>query len=286
MSTFKEIKKRINAIKSTRKTTSAMKMVASSKLMKAESVMKALSSYAGEIRRILNSLMTSDYSGPLSLERPVEHVAIITFSSDSSLCGAYNSNISHVLQKTVNKYKKSLDASHIHVYTIGKKVFEFSKKTKITVTQNFENLAGKTNYPTIANLAMSLIEKFENKQLDSVELIYYHFKSAGSQELVTKQLLPIKLPVQEQQSIDYILEPSRESLLKSLIPKNIQIQLYTALLHANASEHAARMIAMQTATDNADDLVSELTIEYNKSRQQAITNELLDIVGGSVKNQQ
>ena len=284
MSTFKEIKKRINAIKSTRKTTSAMKMVSSSKLMKAETVMKAMSSYAGEIRRILNSLMTSDYSGPLSLERPVEHVAIIVFSSDSSLCGAYNSNISHVLQKMINKYGKSLDVSHIHVFTIGKKVYDFTKKTRIPVSQNFENLAGKTDFPTIANLATSLIEKFENKQLDRVELIYYHFKSAGSQELVTKQLLPIKLPVQEQPSIDYILEPSRESLLKSLIPKNIQLQLYAALLNANASEHAARMIAMQTATDNADDLVSELTIEYNKSRQQAITNELLDIVGGSVKS--
>ena len=129
-----------------------------------------------------------------------------------------------------------------------------------------------------------MIEKFEHKQLDRVELIYYHFKSAGSQTLVTKQLLPVKLPVQEQPPIDYILEPSRESLLLSLIPKNIQLQLSAALLNANASEHAARMIAMQTATDNADDLVSELTVEYNKSRQQAITNELLDIVSGSAKS--
>ena len=285
MSTFKEIKKRINAIKSTRKTTSAMKMVSSSKLMKAEVVMKALSSYAEEIRRILQALLTNGYSGPLSLERPVQQVAIVVFSSDSSLCGAYNSNVSHELQKTVNKYKKSLDATHIHVYTIGKKVYDFTKKAKIPVAQNFENLAGKADYPTIAHLASSLIEKFEQKQLDRVELIYYHFKSAGSQTLVTKRLLPVTLPVQEQQPIDYILEPSRESLLISLIPKNIQLQLTAALLNANTSEHAARMIAMQTATDNADDLVSELTIEYNKSRQQAITNELLDIVGGSVKNQ-
>ena len=284
MSTFKEIKKRINAIKSTRKTTSAMKMVSSSKLMKAEAVMHAMSSYAEEIRRILQALLINDYSGSLSLERPIEHVAIIAFSSDSSLCGAYNSNISHVLQKTVEKYKKTLEADQIHVYTIGKKVHDFSRKTKITVTKNFENLAGKTDYPTIADLASSFIEKFENKQLDRVELIYHHFKSAGSQELVTKQLLPIKLPVQEKQPIDYILEPSREALLKALIPKSIKLQLYAALLNANTSEHAARMIAMQTATDNADDLVSELTIEYNKSRQQAITNELLDIIGGSAKS--
>ena len=284
MSTFKEIKKRINAIKSTRKTTSAMKMVSSSKLMKAESVMKAMSCYAEEIRRILLALLTNGYSGSLSLERPVQQVAIIAFSSDSSLCGAYNSNIAHLLQKTVNKYRESLDANHIYVYTIGKKVYDFAKKTRIPVAQNFENLAGKTDYPTITNLASSLIEKFEHKQLDRVELLYYQFKSTGSQALVTRQLLPVILPVQEQQPIDYILEPSRESLLKSLIPKSIQLQLFAALLSANASEHAARMIAMQTATDNADDLVSELTIEYNKSRQQAITNELLDIVGGSVKS--
>jgi len=285
MSTFKEIKKRITAVKSTRKTTSAMKMVSSSKFIKAESVMHVMSSYAEEIRRILNSLPTNDYSGPLGVERPVEHVAIIVFSSDSSLCGAYNSNISHVLQKRVDNYKKSLEASHIHVYTIGKKVYDFCHKSKITVTKNFENLAGKTNYPAIAALAASLIEKFENKQLDLVELIYHHFKSVGTQKLVTKQLLPVKLPVQEKQDIDYILEPSREVLFKALIPKNVQLQLYAALLNANTSEHAARMIAMQTATDNADDLVSELTIEYNKSRQQAITNELLDLIGGSTNNQ-
>ena len=127
MSTFKEIKKRINAIKSTRKTTSAMKMVSSSKLMKAETVMKAMSSYAEEIRRIFHALLTNGYSGPLSIERPVQQVAIVVFSSDSSLCGAYNSNISHELRKTVNKYKKSLDATRIHVYTIGKKVFDYTK---------------------------------------------------------------------------------------------------------------------------------------------------------------
>ena len=283
MSTFKEIKKRINAIKSTRKTTSAMKMVSSSKLNKAESVTSAMSPYSEEIRRILNSMLTSDYACLLSLERPVQRVAIIAFSSDSSLCGAYNSNISHVLQKRVSTYKKSLDDDQIYVYTIGKKVYEFTKKTKIPVTKNFEDLAGKTDYPTVANLATSLIEKFENKQLDRVELIYHHFKSAGSQELVTKQLLPIKLPEQEQQTVDYIIEPSHDAILKALIPKSIKLQVYTALLNANASEHAARMIAMQTATDNADDLVGELTIEYNKSRQQAITNELLDLIGGSAK---
>ena len=281
MSTFKEIKKRINAIVNTRKTTSAMKMVASSKLNKAESVTTTMSYYSEEIRRIQNSLLTCDYTCSLSLERPVQRVAIVAFSSDSSLCGAYNSNISHILQKRIAYYKKTLETDHIAVYTIGKKVYEFTKKSKIPVTQNFENLAGKSDYPTVANLAISLIEKFENKQLDCVELIYHHFKSAGSQELVTKQLLPTALPESEQKNTNYIIEPSRDSVLKSLIPKSIKLQLYTALLNANASEHAARIIAMQTATDNADDLVHALTIEYNKSRQQAITNELLDLIGGS-----
>lgn len=286
MATFKDIKKRINAVKSTRKTTSAMKMVASSKLRKAEQAISQLSPYSNELHLILHSLLTNDYENSLCKERPIRNVAIIAFSSDSSLCGAYNSNISHTTQKVVEKYRQSLGIDHIFVYTVGKKVYEYFKKAGISVTKNFENIAGNPNYPVMADFAMSLISQFENNQIDRVEMIYHHFKSVGSQKLVNNQLLPVILPKQEKQVgryLDYIFEPSLMDLLKKLIPKSIKLQLYTALLDANVSEHAARMIAMQTATDNADDLVSELTIQYNKSRQQAITNELLDLIGGSAK---
>jgi len=286
MATFKEIKKRINAIVTTRKTTSAMKMVASSKLHKAELLLIDMVHYSQALHRIMNDLLTRDFINPLSFERPVQNVAIIALSSDSSLCGAYNSNVSRELHKTIEKYKKSLTIDHILVYTIGKKVYEHTKKSGITVAKNFVNIAGKADYKTIAGFASSLMSQFEEKQIDRVDLIFHHFKSAGSQELMNIQLLPIKIPEKEKQSgqfADFILEPSQKSILKSLIPSNVKTQLYLALLDANASEHAARMIAMQTASDNADDLVSGLTIVYNKSRQQAITNELLDLIGGSVK---
>lgn len=286
MATLKEIKKRINSIKNTRKTTSAMKMVSSSKLRKAENTISNMLPYSEALYHVMESLLTGDYSGTLIQERPVNRIALVAFSSDSSLCGAFNSNISRELLKAIEKYKSSIPDENIQVYTIGKKVYDNVRKTGVTITQNFENLAGKADYSTIAEFAGSLITQFEKEQVDRVELIYHHFKSAGTQLLVNTPLLPVILPTQNDQenqngTTDYILEPSREELLKTLIPKGIKLQLYTALLDSNASEHAARMIAMQTATDNADDLVNELTIEYNKSRQQAITNELLDLASGS-----
>ena len=261
-----------------------MKMVASSKLRKAEHILLDLIHYSEALRQIMNELLIKDFINPLSYERPIQNVAIIALSSDSSLCGAYNSNVARELHKTIDKYKQSLDINGIHIYTIGKKVFEYTKKAGIPVAKNFVNLAGKSDYNTIVEFAMSLMSQFEHKQLDRVDLIYHHFKSAGTQELINIQLLPVKIPKHKTgQYSDYILEPSHKSLLKALIPSNIKTQLYLALLDANASEHAARMVAMQTASDNADDLVSGLTIVYNKSRQQAITNELLDLIGGSAQ---
>lgn len=287
MATLKEIKKRINSIKNTRKTTSAMKMVSSSKLRKAENTISNMLPYSEALHQVLESLLTGDYVGPLNQERPIRNIALVAFSSDSSLCGAFNSNISRELLKTIEKYKGSLSDENIRIYTIGKKVYDPIRKAGIPITQNFENLAGKADYHTIAGFAESLITQFEKEQIDRVELIFHHFKSAGTQLLVNSPLLPVVLPPQDETALrngmtDYIFEPSRKALLKTLIPKSIKLQLYTALLDSNASEHAARMIAMQTATDNADDLVNELTIEYNKSRQQAITNELLDLASGSI----
>ena len=285
MTALKEIKKRINSIKSTRKTTSAMKMVSSAKLHKAESTLANIRTYAKALRHILESLPASDYSSPLCAERPIKNVAIIAFSSDSSLCGAFNSNIFRGLQKTVDKYKKSSGIDTVQVYTFGKKVYESTRKTGVTITKNFDNPPGKTDYNTVADFASTLIKQFETNQIDRVELIYHRFKSVGSQEIISLPLLPSILPAQDKQSHHkddyYIFEPSREKILGALIIKTVKTQLFTALLDSNTSEHAARMIAMQTATDNADDLVSELTIEYNKSRQQAITGELLDLIGGS-----
>ncbi|MDR2679827.1 MAG: ATP synthase F1 subunit gamma [Tannerella sp.] len=281
MASFKEIRKRINSIKSTRKTTSAMKMVSSAKLHKAENRISNMLPYAEALHHVMEASLRDGYADALSHKRPVRNVAIIAFASDSSLCGAFNSNVSRELQRAVESYRQSPEIENISVYTIGRKIYEAIKKTDITVTGHFENLAGKSDYEVIADFAESLIRRFENRETDRVELIYHHFKSAGSQALVREQLLPVAFRnANEDNGTDYIFEPSHDGLLKSLVPKSVKLQLYTALLDSNASEHAARMIAMQTATDNADDLVGELTVEYNKSRQQAITNELLDIAGG------
>ena len=258
-----------------------MKMVSSSKLRKAENKLSNILQYSAALNHIMKSLLASDFSSLFYAERPVKNVAVIAFSSDSSLCGAFNSNISRETLKKYNKYKKSPGINAVFVYTIGKKVFDIIRKTGLPITKNFENLASKPNQKTVNDLTATLITQFEEKKIDRIDLIYHHFKSAGVQELVNTPLLPLQLP-EQQREIDYIIEPSREEAFSALIPDIIKTKMYTALLDSSASEHAARMIAMQTATDNADDLVSELTIEYNKSRQQAITNELLDLIGGSV----
>ena len=280
MAALKEIKKRINSIKSTRKTTSAMKMVSSSKLRKAEGKMLNIRHYSEALRHIMEVLPTNGYISPFCMERPVKNVALIAFSSDSSLCGAFNSNISRELQKTCLHYKQSAGIESLFVYTIGKKVNDLFRKTDIPVTKFFENLAAKPDYKIVSDFANMLIKQFEKKQIDRVDLIYHHFKSAGVQKIRNIPLLPFTLPEQQIET-NYIIEPSRLEVFNMLIPDIIRIQLYMALLESSTSEHAARMVAMQTATDNAADLISGLTIEYNKSRQQAITNELLDLIGGS-----
>ena len=285
MASLKEVKIRINSIKSTRKTTSAMKMVASAKLHKAQGVFGNMLPYSIALHHVMEALLSSEFSSPLCDKRPVEKVAVVALSSDSSLCGAFNSNIIRETQKNLEQYR-NLPKENVQIYTIGKKVYDALRKNGFSITKNFVNLADKPNYDTIAELAGSLIRQFEKKEIDRVEILYHHFKSAGIQILMNESILPLVLPQPNniaKINTDYILEPSREALLNILIPKSIKLQFYTSLLDSNCSEHAARMVAMQIATDNADDLVNELTIIYNKTRQQVITNELLDIVGGQQK---
>lgn len=282
MASLKSLKERILSIRSTRKITSAMKMVASAKLHKAESRIGNMQIYSESLYHVMESLLSGDYSSHLSEDRAPNRIAIIAFSSDTALCGAFNASVFRELEKTLNTYKDK----EIQLYTIGKKVYDATQKAGITVTQNFEKLAEKPDYKTIADLGELLIRQFETYKIDRVELIYHHFKSAGSQQQVHENLLPLSLPTTKESTFrtDYILEPSREELLEVLIPKSIKLKLYTALLDSNASEHAARMISMQIATDNADQLITDLTLTYNKSRQHAITSELLDIVSGSMNS--
>jgi F-type H+-transporting ATPase subunit gamma len=274
-----------------------MKMVSAAKLNKAQKNIAGMLPYSKALQRTLGRVLSADgdFSGALTAQRTPERVAIVVFSSDSSLAGTFNSNVIKELRRALKKYAH-LPKEQVEVYTIGKKAYEAAKKQGCTIARNFEKLAPSPDYGTVAAFAEELIKLFETKQLDRVELIYHHFKNAGSQILTHEDFLPVVLSTPQKETAksapketaagllsDYIFEPSQAEIMAELLPKSLKLKLYAALLDSNASEHAARVIAMQIATDNADELVSDLTIEYNKSRQQAITAELLDIVGASFK---
>ena len=289
MASLKEVKTRINSVQSTRKITSAMKMVASAKLHKAQGAIENMLPYQRKLNKILTNFLSADLpvESPFCVERPVKRVAIVAFSSNSSLCGAFNANVLKMFLQTVGEYRE-LGQDNILIYPVGKKIEEAVKKLGFFPQGSYQKLADKPSYDEAAALAKLLMELFLEKNIDRVELIYHHFKSMGVQELLRKRYLPIDLSAvqndEERGGVvnDYIIEPSAAQLIADLIPQVLSQKIFTAALDSNASEHAARTLAMQIATDNANELIQELTKQYNKTRQQAITNELLDIVGGSM----
>ena len=289
MASLKEVKTRINSVQSTRKITSAMKMVASAKLHKAQGAIENMLPYQRKLNKILTNFLSADLpvESPFCVERPVKRVAIVAFSSNSSLCGAFNANVLKMFLQTVGEYRE-LGQDNILIYPVGKKIEEAVKKLGFFPHGSYQKLAYNPSYDHAAALAKLLMELFLEKNIDRVELIYHHFKSMGVQELLRERYLPIDLSAvqndEERGGVvnDYIIEPSAAQLIADLIPQVLSQKIFTAALDSNASEHAARTLAMQIATDNANELIQELTKQYNKTRQQAITNELLDIVGGSM----
>lgn len=295
MASLKEVKNRISSVKSTRQITSAMKMVASAKLHKAQGRIENMLPYQRKLNEILTNFLSTDVTveSPYTNERPVERVAIVAFSSNSSLCGAFNSNVAKMLERTLEDYK-SLGKENILIYPVGKKVEEAVRKLGYEPQGSYQEMADKPSYVQAYELAGLLMKEFLEGRIDKVELIYHHFKSTGSQILTRDKYLPINLEKVAEEATettveksrfnnDYIVEPSAARLIAELLPKVLSQKIYTVLLDSNTSEHAARMLAMQAATDNANELIQDLTKQYNKSRQQAITNELLDIIGGSLK---
>ncbi len=323
MPSLKEIKGRIASVNSTRKITSAMKMVASSKLHHAQVAIENMLPYESMLEHILKTFLASDADvrSTYVAERPVKRVALVVFSSNSSLCGGFNANVIKEMQKAIEQYRH-LGDEDIVIYPIGRKVAEKVTKLGFKPAGNYNALADKPNVQECTEIARELGMKYRLGEIDRVEMIYHHFKSAGSQILTRKTFFPIdieseltadkerdlKSNVATREAVEYlrqrdkeqadnkreldgkplndnfIVEPDLDSVMNKLIPKLAHLMLYTALLDSIASEHAARMVAMQTATDNADELLRELNLQYNKSRQQAITSELLDIVGGTVNN--
>jgi F-type H+-transporting ATPase subunit gamma len=287
MSSLKEIKGRIASVKSTQKITSAMKMVASAKLRKAQYQIERFLPYESRLTYILNSFISSSddgFTSPLAETREVKRLAIVVLSSNSSLCGAFNSNSIKLLLDTLNKYR-SLNVE-IEIYPIGKKVEEMIRKSvfPVQIKGSYISLMDKPNFEGAREIADLLISDFLSKKIDRVELIYNHFKSTAIQIPINEPFLPVLFSNTTDQPpipTDYILEPDKNTLLETLIPKSLRSKIYAILLDSAAAEQAARTVAMQIATDNANDILDELTIQYNKQRQQAITSELLDIVGGS-----
>lgn len=324
MPSLKEIKSRIASVNSTRKITSAMKMVASSKLHHAQTAIENMLPYENMLEHILKTFLVSapDVELPFDQERPVKKVALIVFSSNSSLCGGFNANIIKTMLHAIEEYRKQgLTNDDIIIYPIGRKVEEKVRKLGLRSAGSFVHLADKPNSAQCRDISVEAGTMFLEGKVDKVELIYHHFKSAGSQVLTRRTFLPIDLhddvgadndrdltsnlatkksqeylknrnkqEEEREQAIvkplndNFLVEPDLKTVLTELVPKELHLMVYTALLDSNASEHAARMVAMQTATDNADELLRELNLQYNKSRQAAITSELLDIVGGSSNN--
>ena len=291
MASLKEVKGRIATVNNTRKITSAMKMVASAKLHKAQGAIANMLPYERRLHGLLTNLLSGGEVLLWNTTREVKRVALVVFSSNSSLCGGFNA---YVIKQAIAwlEEHKTIGTENILIYPVGKKVADALQKHGYTVQGNFQQMADKPSFAEASTLAQKLMDMFARGEVDRVELLYNHFKSTASQILTHEVYLPFATchpddrreegSREHPQETDYILEPSRKELLTMLLPKVLRMKLYTVLLDSNASEHAARTMAMQIATDNADDLLQELTLMYNKTRQQAITNELLDIVGGSM----
>lgn len=287
MASLKEVKTRISSVNSTRKITSAMKMVASSKLHHAQQAIEQMRPYEEKLSGIMSTFIASledNISSPYAEVRELQRVAVVVFSSNSSLCGGFNGNTLKKLKHSLDSYKEQ-GVEIAKIYPIGKKISEAVRKLGYTPACELATLLDHPNYSQTAELAAQIMDEFTQGDFDKVILIYHHFKSAGTQILTEEQFLPIQFPENAvgNQNNNFLVEPSPLDLIEKLTPKSLHLKLYSALLDSLASEHASRVIAMQVATDNADELLRDLTLQYNKTRQQAITAELLDIVGGSMQ---
>lgn len=293
MASLKEVKTRIASVNSTRKITSAMKMVASSKLHHAQQAIERMRPYEHQLSHIMSTFVSSmedDIDNPYAQKREVKRVAIVFYTSNSSLCGGFNANVVKAFNRMVSAYReKSIEV--VKVYPLGKKALDAAQKAGFTTSTDYTSLLDHPSYEKASAIASEIMSMYAAAEVDHVDMVYHHFKSAGTQVLMQEDFLPIALKhVNNEEDVaprgemlDFIVEPSKQEVVDALVPKSLHLKLFTALLDSLASEHAARVIAMQTATDNADELLRELTLTYNKTRQQAITNELLDIAGGSMQ---
>lgn len=293
MASLKEVKTRIVSVKSTRKITNAMKMVASSKLHHAQKAIESMRPYEKRLALIMERFLSAaegEVETAYSEKRETKNVAIIAISSNSSLCGAFNANVIKELQKTVAKYRQ--DNANVVIFPIGKKVAKATEKMGYSFESDNADVLDHPSYNDAARISENFMSLFKEGAIDEVVIVSQHFISASKQELRGETFLPIDLSAvgnaeakseksEKGHRPDYIVEPSPESIISSLIPATLHLKVFTSILDSLAAEHASRVVAMQVATDNADDLIEQLTLTFNKTRQQAITSELLDIAGSS-----
>ena len=279
MSNLKEIRNRIASVSSTMQITSAMKMVSAAKLKKAQDAITAMRPYSDKLTELLQNLsatLDADSGSKFSEQRDVKNVLIVAITSNRGLCGAFNSNIIKKATAVASGYN-----AKVSIVAIGKKANDaLSKNFEVISNQSpvFEDLT----FTNVAAIAEMLMEQFESKAFDKIEVVYNKFKNAATQEIMTEQFLPIvPLDSDSNSNQDYIFEPSKEEIVETLIPKSLKTQLYKSIRDSFASEHGARMTAMHKATDNATELRDQLKLTYNKARQASITNEILEIVGGA-----
>ena len=281
MANLKEIRNRISSVKSTMQITSAMKMVSAAKLKKAQDAITAMRPYANKLTELLQSLsatLDADSGSKFSTQREVNKVLIVAITSNRGLCGAFNSNI---IKQSNNLINNVYAGKQVDVLAIGKKGNDILTKTN-TIIENRSDVFDALTFDNVAEIAEKLMELFVDGSYDKIEIVYNKFKNAATQIIMTEQFLPI-VPMEADSSVqlDYVFEPSKAEIVEELIPKSLKTQLYKGIRDSFASEHGARMTAMHKATDNAGELRDSLTLTYNKARQAAITNEILEIVGGA-----
>jgi F-type H+-transporting ATPase subunit gamma len=284
---LKEVRNRIQSVKSTQQITKAMKMVSAAKLRRAQDAIIQMRPYAQKLQEMLGNIASNaegDVSMALTVERPVQKMMVIVITSDRGLCGGYNSNLIKLAKQVIkDKYANVAAKGNAEMLPLGKKGYEHFTKNKFKVIDHYWNIFSELNFEKVAAVAKFAMDAFEKGEVDAIELVYSEFKNAATQRFTVEQFLPVKKSEKKkgETKADFIFEPGKDILIKELMPKILNTQLYKAILDAHASEHGARMTAMDKATENAEELLKNLKISYNRARQAAITTELTEIVSGA-----
>jgi F-type H+-transporting ATPase subunit gamma len=288
MANLKEVKNRISSVVSTQQITKAMKMVAAAKLKRAQDRITMMRPYSQKLSTILQNVSGGgeEMNNPYAKQRPVENILLILVTSDKGLCGAFNSTVTRKVSSLIaGEYQSIAEKGNLHFLTIGKKSSDYLKRNKLPFNADYMDLFNRLNFEDVSEAAQFVMDEFEKGTYDKVEIIYNEFKNAATQVLNQEQFLPIAKADDAEGAANtdhgYSFEPSRDYIEKELIPTSLKTQLFKALLDSNASEHGARMTAMDKATENAGDLLKELRLTYNRTRQAAITTEILEITAGA-----